>query len=105
MKRAVKIGRILSVILFISGAAFYVLFSTVHPLLHNHYADGKHHQNCPSCSFSTVASFATLPYILAVVAFILFITYLICRRLQQPYKKLFDKSCFVRGPPPPLFLR
>ena len=100
MKRAVKIGRILSIALFVSGMVFYLLFSTAHPLLHNHQADGKHHQNCPSCNFLVVASFATVPYTLVVAAFILFIAYLFCRRLQEPYKRLFDKSHFVRGPPP-----
>ncbi|MBU4251778.1 MAG: hypothetical protein KJ647_02170 [Candidatus Omnitrophica bacterium] len=100
MKRDIRIGRILGIALFVSGVVFYLLLSTAHPLLHNHHADGKHHQNCPSCNFVAVASFATVPYTLVVVAFILFVAYLLYRRLQQPYRKLFDKSYFVRGPPP-----
>lgn len=103
MKRNIRIGRILSIVLFVSGIVFYLLLSTAHPLLHNHHADGKHHQDCPSCNFIAVASFATVPYTLVVVAFILFVAYLLCRRLQEPYKKLFDKSHFVRGPPPKSF--
>lgn len=105
MKRTVKIERILGIALFVSGVVFYLLFSTAHPLFHNHHADGKHHQNCLSCNFLAVASFATVPYTLVVAVFILFIAYLLCRRLQEPYKRLFDKSHFVRGPPPILSLQ
>ncbi|OIO34636.1 MAG: hypothetical protein AUJ70_00650 [Candidatus Omnitrophica bacterium CG1_02_40_15] len=104
MKKNIRIARILGIVLFVSAVALYVLFSTAHPLLHNHHADGEHHQDCPSCNFVIVASFATVPYTLVVVAFILFIAYLLFCRFQQPYKKLFDKSCFVRGPPPMLSL-
>jgi len=104
MKKDIRIGRILSIVLFASGVVLYLLFSTAHPLLHNHRSDNEHHQDCPSCSFIAVASFAIVPYTLVVVAFILFVAYLLCRRLQEPYKKLFDKSCFVRGPPPVFFL-
>ena len=92
-------GRILSITLFVCGVAFYLLFSTAHPLLHNHPIDGKHHPNCPSCNFIVVALFATIPDVIIVIAFIFLITCLLFRSLQQFYKKLFDKSHFVRGPP------
>jgi len=99
MKRKISVGQVLSIGLFVSGVVFYLLFSTAHPLLHNNHTDGKHHQDCPSCHFIAVALFATVPYTLVFDAFILFIAYLLYRTLQHPYKKLFDKSHFVRGPP------
>lgn len=101
MKSIIRIGRILSIVIFVSGVVIYLLFATAHPLLHNHSVDGKHHPNCPSCNFIAVASFATIPNIVIVIAFIFLITCLLFRSLQQPYKKLFDKSHFVRGPPIP----
>jgi len=99
MKRIVKIGRTLSIVLFVSGVLFYLLFSFAHPLLHNHHVDGKDHHDCSACNFVAIASFATVPYMLVILVFILFVSYLLSRGFQQDYKKLFDKSRFVRGPP------
>lgn len=99
MQRAIKIGRILSIVLFVSGAVFYLLFSIAHPLLHNHHVDGRDHHDCLACSFIAVASSVMVPYALVILIVILTVFYLLFYRFQQPYKKLFDKSRFVRGPP------
>ena len=99
MKNIIRIRQILSITLFVCGVVLYFLFSTAHPFLHNHPIDGKYHQNCPSCNFIAVASFAAIPDIVIVIALIFLVACLFSRNLQQPYKRLFDKSRFVRGPP------
>ena len=99
MKRNIRIGRILGIVLFVSGVAIYLLFAVAHPLLHNHPVDGKYHPNCPACNFLLAASSAAVPDAIIIVVFIFFITCLFFRSSQRPYRRLFDKSNFVRGPP------
>ena len=99
MKSIIKIGRILSIVIFVSGVALYLLFAIAHPLLHNHPIDGKHHHNCSACNFLIVASFSTMPEVIVVFAIFFQIIYRAFFNYQQPYQQVFYKGHSVRGPP------
>ena len=99
MKSIVRIGRILGIAVFISGVALYLLFVILHPLLHNHPIDGRHHHNCPVCNFLIVASFANLPEVIIVSAIFLQIIYQGFSNYQQPCTQSFHKSRSSRSPP------
>ena len=98
MKAVVRIERILSTAIFVSGVLLYLAFSIAHPLLHNHQIDGKHHHNCPVCNFLSTASFSTVPE--AVIIPIIFqITPQIFFDYQQSYQQVFHRKHSIRAPP------
>jgi len=99
MKSIIKIGQILSIIIFISGVTLYLLFAILYPLLHNHPIDGKHHPNCPACNFLIIASFANIPEVIIVSAIFLQIIYQVFFNYQQPYTQSVHKSHSSRSPP------
>ncbi len=98
MKTVAPIKRILAGSIFISGVVFYLFFSIIHPLLHNHtlciyskHQSGQHHKNCssdhhpncPACNFLAIASFSTVPQ----AAIILTVLFRIIYRISFDYKQ------------------
>ena len=99
MRSIVRIGRILGIAVFISGVALYLLFVILHPLLHNHPIDGKHHHNCSACNFLIVAFFANLSEVIIVSAIFLQIIYQVFFNYQQLYTQFLHKNHSPRSPP------
>lgn len=100
MKDVIKTRRAAGIALFVSGVVLYFLFTSFHPLLHNHHADGRHHPNCPICNFLLTATFSDIPEIVTVpaisyrvAAFVILLDY------HQPYQQLFYDCHSIRGPP------
>jgi len=99
MKALIKTGRIAGIALFVSGAVLYFLFTSFHPLLHNHHADGKHHPDCPICNFLLTATISDIPEIVAVPAISYRVAFVMLFDYHQPYQQLFYDYHSVRGPP------
>ena len=98
MKSIRAIKRILSIAVFVSGVAFYLLFATAHPLLHNHPVDGKHHHSCPACNFTAIASSIKLEIVISPDIF-----FQVVRKIflndQESSQQIFCKKYSARAPP------
>ncbi|MDY6864156.1 MAG: DUF2607 family protein [Thermodesulfobacteriota bacterium] len=99
MKYTFKVHRILSILIFISSIALYILFASVHPLLHNHYLDDEHHHNCPACHFLAVASFSIVPGAVIIPSVFFQVSHQRLFGYKQLYKQVFLKGYFTRSPP------
>lgn len=99
MKIIIRMGRILGIVLFVSGVVLYLLFASFHPLLHNHHADGKHHPDCPACNFLLTAAFSDIPEIVVFPAISYHAVFVMLPYYHQPYQQLFYYSHSNRGPP------
>lgn len=98
MKSIYAIKRILSITIFVSGVAFYFLFATSHPLLHNHPIDANHHPNCSVCSFEATAFSVKHEKVIRPDDFF----QVVCKIFlndQESSQQIFCKKYSARAPP------
>lgn len=99
MRSIIRIGQLLSIAIFVSGVALYLLFAIAHPLLHNHHIDGKHHPNCSACNFLATASLCIASGAAIIVAIFLQVIYKLPGDYQEPHQKPLCKTLSIRAPP------
>ena len=83
---------------FVFGLLFYLFFSVLHPYLHTHKLDTKHHPECPSCKFLLFGTYLTFDVGLGVV-FVLALLLVLVYRSVRRHASVFLSLNNTRAPP------